>query len=91
MYLYILRLVIIGCWFHYTKALYDKIQKLGLCNLFKYNKAFKKWIHQLMSLPFFSEEDILPTYLDLELSSSRLTDSELQLVSIFKKYLSRIG
>ena len=52
--------VIIGCWFHYTKALYDKIgQKLGLCNLFKYNKArSRNGFISSMSLPFFSEEDI---------------------------------
>ena len=78
--------------FHYTKAIYDKVQKLGICNLFKHNKAFKKWIHQLMSLPFLTEEDILPTYLDLELSLSGLTDNELQLVSTFLKNISpRIG
>ena len=82
-------IVIIGCWFHYTKAIYDKVQKLGLCNLFKHNKALKKWVHQLMSLPFLTEEDILPTYLDLELSLSGLTDNELQLVSTFKKYISK--
>ena len=42
-----------------------------------------------MSLPFLTEEDILPTYLDLELSLSGLTDNELQLVSTFKKYISK--
>ena len=42
---------------------YDKVQKIGLCKLYKLNKTFKKWVHHLMSLPFLPEEDIRPTYL----------------------------
>ena len=82
------RRVTFGCWFHYTKAIYVKVQKLRLCNLFKHNKAFKKWIHHLMSLPHLTEDDILQIYLDLELSFSGLTDDELQLVSTLKKFIS---
>ena len=31
-----------GCWFHFTKAIYEKIQKIGLSKLYKTNQAFKK-------------------------------------------------
>ena len=77
---------LIGCWFHFTKAIYDKIKKFALCKLYKHNKAFKKWIYQIMSLPFLPEEEIRPTYSTLSLSLLGLTTAELELVSSFKKY-----
>ena len=33
---------IIGCWFHFTQAVYHKVKELGLCKLYKVNKEFKK-------------------------------------------------
>ena len=47
---------IIGCWFHYTKALYEKVQKLGLTLLYMKNHSFRKWIRRLMALPWLPEE-----------------------------------
>ena len=76
---------IVGCWFHFTQAVYHKIKELGLCKLYKVNKEFKKWIHQLMSLPFLTEEDIRPIYLAINLSTE-LNDHELKIVGSFKKY-----
>ena len=32
-FLKIPHLTLVGCWFHYTKALHDKIRKLGLSKL----------------------------------------------------------
>ena len=48
-------IILVGCLFHYTKALHEKVQKLGLGKLYKYNKVFKTWINQVMSLPFLVE------------------------------------
>ena len=45
-------ITIVGCWFHYTKAIHDKVQKVGLAKLYITNKSSKKWVHELMSLPF---------------------------------------
>ena len=57
-----------------------KLKNLGLCKLYKVNKEFKKWIHQLMSLPFLTEEDIRPIYLAINLSTE-LNDHELKIVA----------
>ena len=79
-------ILLVGCWFHYTKALHDKIKKLGLSKLYLTNKAFKKWVHQLMALPFLTEEEIHPTFVGIHLELLGLTDLELELVSSFKMY-----
>ena len=76
---------IVGCWFHFTQAVYHKVKELGLCKLYKVNNEFKKWIHQLMSLPFLTEEDIRPIYIAIKLSTE-LNDLELKIVGSFKKY-----
>ena len=36
----------------FSQAVYHKVKELGLCKLYKINSEFKKWIHQLLSLPF---------------------------------------
>ena len=59
-----------------AKAIYDKVQKIGLC---KFNKTFKNWVHHLMSLPFLPEEDIRPTYLASHMPLVGLTPAELEL------------
>ena len=81
---------IVGCWFHFTKAVYDKVQKLGLGKLYQVNKEFKNWIHLLMSLPFLPEEEIRPTYLAIHLPLIGLTESELQICATFKSYFSKV-
>ena len=35
-------ILLVGCWFHYTKALHDKIRKLWLSKLYLTNKA--QWV-----------------------------------------------
>ena len=79
-------ITLVGCWFHYTKALHDKIRKLGLGKLYLTNKVFKRWVHQLMALPFLTEEEISPTFIVIHLELVGVTDLELELVSSFKKY-----
>ena len=82
-------IILVGCWFHYTKALHEKVQKLDLGKLYKINKVFKTWINQLMSLPFLVEEDIQPTYLTINLPTDGLNGSELELINSFKKYFTK--
>ena len=77
--------------FHYTRALYEKVPKLGLGKLYKINKAFRTWIHQLMPLPFLVEENIQPTYLAINLPTNELSGSEFELNDSFKKYFSENG
>ena len=80
---------IIGCWFHYTKALYEKVQKLGLTILYKKNHSFRKWIRRLMALHWLPEEEIYPVYLLLELPTTDLLEAEKNLVKAFRTYFNR--
>ena len=79
-------LTLVGCRFHYTKALHDKIRKLGPNKLYLTNKILKKWVCQLMALPFLTEEEIHPTFVGIHLELLVVTDLELELVSSFKNY-----
>ena len=69
-------ITIIGCWFHYTKAVYDKVKKIGLSKLYKRNQKFRAYIRKLMGLPLLPEEEILPVFLSLEIPSVDLLDPE---------------
>ena len=80
---------IFACWFHFTKAIYERILKIGLSKLYKTNKTFKKWIQNLMALPFLPEEQIRSTNLSLELPLLGLLDSEKELVKIFRSNFNR--
>ena len=73
-------IILVGYWFHYTKAVYEKVPKLGLGKLYKISKVFKTWIYQLISLPFLVEEDIQPTYLTINLPTNGLNGSEMELI-----------
>ena len=79
-------ITIVGCWFHYTKAIHDKVQKIGLAKLYKTNKSFKKWVHELMALPFLPEEDITSTYFAIKKSFVDLTPTEMELVKSLENY-----
>ena len=53
---------IIGCLFHFAKAIYESVQKLGLPKLFMRNHDFSMWIRRIMALPFLPEEEIASVY-----------------------------
>ena len=38
-----------GCRFHHNQAIYRKVNKLGLTNLYKENKSFHNWVKKLMA------------------------------------------
>ena len=81
-------ITIIGCWFHFTKTIYEKFEN-WLVKIIKTNKTFKKWIRNLMALPFLPEEEIRSTYISLELPLLGLLDSEKELVKLFISYFNR--
>ena len=47
-----------GCYFHYTKALYRKVQELGLSVDYRRNRLLKFFFRKIMSLPFIPEREI---------------------------------
>ncbi len=47
-----------GCHFHFTRAVFKKVQRLGMTDLFKSNPEFRLFIKHLMALPFLQAADI---------------------------------
>ena len=51
-----------GCRFHQNQAIYRKVTKLGLTNLYKENESMKKWVRNLMALVLLPAEFIESTF-----------------------------
>jgi len=51
-----------GCLFHFTQAVYRKIQELGLTNAYMHDNGTKTLCKQLMSLPLLPHEHIIPIF-----------------------------
>ena len=62
-------MTIISCWFHFTKAIFERVQKLGLSKLYQRSQSFSMWIRKIMALPLLPEEEIRSVYLSLEVPS----------------------
>ena len=82
-------ITIIRCWFHFTKAIYDNVQNLGLSKLYMRNYDFSMWIRKVMALPFLSEEEIASVYYSLKIPSIGINEAERELFSNFRKYFHR--
>ncbi|CAG0896418.1 unnamed protein product [Darwinula stevensoni] len=52
-----------GCYFHFTQAIYRKVQELGISGPFMKSKEVKLWIRRVMALPFIPLESIDDVYL----------------------------
>ena len=55
-----------GCVFHWTQAVWQKVQDLGLTTAYKGDDAVHKYIRQLMALPFLPHEHIKPMFHSLK-------------------------
>ena len=51
-----------GCLFHFSQAVYKKVQKYHLSDLYFANPDVKSFIRQLLALPFLPATDIVPTF-----------------------------
>jgi len=49
-----------GCHFHWTQAVWRKVQDLGLAGQYMENAAIQKFIRRVMCLPFLPSEHIIP-------------------------------
>ena len=60
--------ILIVCWFNFTKAIHDKVRKLGLANFKKTMKISKMDTHWCRyHIYFLSKVEILPKYIKSEL------------------------
>ena len=80
-----------GCLFHYSKAIWKKVNKLDLCSSYKRNSNLNNWIRLMMSLPLLPQDDILPVFQTLvgDTFSLDLKPTEenplIQLITYMKK------
>ena len=59
----------IGCWFHFTQAIWKKTQILGLGKLYKTKEIYADWLRKLMALPLLPQSEITSTFSVLEATS----------------------
>ena len=71
------------------RYVYEKVQKLSLTILYKKNPNFRKWVRQLLALPWLPEEEIYPVYLSLEIPITDLVDSEKAFVKALRTLFSK--
>ena len=85
------RIVVSGCLFHYSKAIWTKVKKLQLNSTYARNSNLNKWIRAIMSLPLLPQEDILSVFqiLSNDISSLNLTSKDENLVIKLKRYIQK--
>ncbi|MPC35670.1 hypothetical protein E2C01_029100 [Portunus trituberculatus] len=72
-----------GCVFHWTQAIWRKIQEVGLQHGYTHNDGTYKYLCRVMALPFLPEEEIIPIY---DCLSRQATTAQLQSIT---DYISR--
>ena len=78
---------IYGCWFHYTQAIWKKIQKCRLTSTYKANPELATFIRKVMGLPFLPSDLIVSTY--SMLSIPKLVDTEMPKLDAFLRYFKK--
>ena len=51
-----------GCWSHFTKRIWAKVQEFGITPGFHENIEITRFIKQLMAIPFLPASLISPTF-----------------------------
>ena len=83
-----------GCWFHYTQAIWRKIQKCGLASTYRGNSECASFVKKIMAIPFLPAKLILPTNTLLQiptLQQSQMTKLEVFLNYFILQWLTNIG
>ncbi|XP_073258751.1 uncharacterized protein [Porites lutea] len=58
-----------GCVFHWTQALWRKVQELGLQTAYSNDEATNRFIRKLMALPFLPHYEIRPMFVRLSVQA----------------------
>lgn len=69
-----------GCLFHWTQALWRKVQELGLEPAYRADSRTYKYIRKLMALPFLPEAEITPMFQRLR---DRATTTALEALALY--------
>jgi len=65
-----------GCFFHFTQAVWRKVQELGLSVLYKDDEFTRQWIRRAAGLPLLPIGDVQDTWLDAMNSSPDVLNAE---------------
>ena len=57
---------ILGCFFHWTQAVWRKVQALGLQVIYSNDNATHKYIRKLLSMPYLPAQHIQPIFTKLQ-------------------------
>ena len=60
-----LRLKVHGCYFHYTRAIFKNLLKVGLGKSYNTHRGFKKWAKRVMAIPLLKAEMINDVFEEL--------------------------
>lgn len=81
-----------GCWFHYSQAVFKKVQKLGLLHRFRNIEGnasdFKKLIHCYMALPLLPADAIEEAMRELSTKVIPLPPAEQRQLQQFRRYVA---
>ena len=81
----------VGCWFHFTQAIWKKTQILGLGRLYKKEEVYANWLRKLMAMPLLPQSEILNSFSVLEAQVFELRESDMGLVNKFKNTSKKPG
>ena len=83
-----LRLKVHGCYFHYTRAIFKNLLKVGLGRSYNTNRAFKKWAKRIMAIPLLKAEMINDVFEELLSQNIRFAAAADRLnFQRFKRYI----
>ena len=81
---------ITGCLFHYTQAIWNRVRKAGLVNIYRTNSDFIKWLRCIMALPLLPQKEISSTFCLLgDQIIPDLSQSQDSNIRQLKKYIKK--
>ena len=81
---------ITGCLFHYTQAIWNRVRKAGLVNIYRTNFDFIKWLRCIMALPLLPQKEISSTFCLIgDQIIPNLSQSQDSNIRQLKKYIKK--
>ena len=77
-----------GCWFHYTQAIWRKIQKCGLVSNIRGNYELASFVKKVMAIPFLPADLISSTYSLLQIPTG-IQPCDCPKLDTFFKYFQK--
>ena len=75
-----------GCFFHFTQAIWRKVQGEGLVKYYKLDEDFKNMVRNVFSAAFLAPEDVFYMFFELK---SHFLEHDIPQISDFISYLEK--